>query len=213
MKKEEKSVAFLAQFLPPGSFDLVAPFFRDHTIYLTLTHERRSVLGDYRNPTRENPVHRISINANLNPYSFLITLLHELAHMFTFQHYKHSVSPHGSEWKDHFRRMLVPFLGKRVFPPDVEKALLSYLHNPAASTCTDPGLFKALYRYDDHEPGHKLVDDIPAGGYFKYDDGLVYQKLQKVRTRTRCKQIVSGKMYYFQGIADVCHLANYEQRQ
>ena len=203
MKKQEKSVAFLEQFLPPGSFTQVAPFFQTHTIHLSITHERKSVLGDYRAPTPDAPHHRISINANLNKYSFLITLLHELAHLFTCLHHGHRVPPHGNEWKDQFRHILIPFIGKGYFPPDVERSLHSYLKDPAASTCTDPALYKALYRYDDHKPGYKLVDDLADNAYFQTDDGVMYQKIEKIRTRTRCKNLQNKRIYFFQGIVEV----------
>jgi len=203
MKKQETALTFLEQFLPHGAFIQVAPFFKEHTIHLTLTHERRSVLGDYRNPTRDEPFHRITVNATLNPYSFLITLLHELAHMYTYVHFKNNVQPHGREWKTQFRHILIPFMGKRFFPADVEKALYAYLHNPSASTCTDAQLYKSLYRYDEHKPGFKLVDDLNDNQYFETEDGHVYQKLERLRTRTRCRNIRTGKVYFFQGIAEV----------
>ena len=203
MKKQEKSLTLLEQFLPPNTFDKVAPFFKEHTIHLTLTHERKSVLGDYRAPYRDIPYHRVSINATLNQYSFLITLLHELAHMLTYIHFKDKVQPHGREWKTQFRHILIPYLGKHIFPADVEKALISYLHNPAASTCTDPALFKALYQYDERKPGYKLVDDIEINKYFETDDGRRFQKLENLRPRSRCRDIGSGKVYFFQGIVEV----------
>src|ERR1700742_4582889 len=99
MRKQETSLTFLEQFLPNGTFEKVAPFFKTHTIHLTVTHERKSVWGDYRSPSPDCPVHRISINANLNQYSFLITLLHELAHLLTYVHFKNEHAPHGKEWK------------------------------------------------------------------------------------------------------------------
>ncbi|MBA3829583.1 MAG: hypothetical protein H0X33_11650 [Taibaiella sp.] len=203
MKKQEKNITFLEQFLPPNTFDKIAPFFSNHTIHLTLTHERKSVLGDYRSPIKDASNHRISINGNLNPYSFLITLLHELAHMLTYNHFKDCVSPHGREWKTQFRHILIPFLGKRIFPGEIEKALHAYLHDPAASTCTDPILFKALYMYDERKPGYKLVDDININGHFETDDGRVFQKLEHLRTRSKCRELGSGKMYLFQGIVEV----------
>lgn len=203
MKKKETSLGYLDQFLPPGSFDQIAPFFKTHIIHLTLTRERKSVLGDYRNPAGAETHHRISINANLNKYSFLITLLHELAHLFTFVHYKHTVAPHGKEWKSQFRQILIPFLGKKFFPVDVEQALLAYLHNPAASTCTDANLFKALYRYDERKAGHLLVDDLQLNQLFETEDGQKFQKMEKLRTRTRCMNVTNKKMYLFPGISEV----------
>jgi len=205
MSKKETSLYFLNNFLPEGAFDLVAPYFQNHTIHLTLTHERKSVLGDYRTPTKDQPYHRISINVNLNKYSFLITLVHELAHLLTFVNFRNA-TPHGKEWKTQFRHMLIPFLGKSFFPKDVEAALIEYVKNPAASTCTDPGLFKALYRYDERKPGYKLVDDLEIGHWFETEDGRVFEKLDELRTRSRCLDIATGKRYYFQGIVEVKHI-------
>lgn len=199
-------MSFLEQFLPAGAYEQVALFFKTHTIHLTLTYERKSVLGDYRHPTRENSYHRISINATLNPYSFLITLLHELAHLFTFVHFGNKNAPHGKEWKTQFRHILIPFMGKRFFPADVEKALFAYLHDPAASTCTDPRLYKALYQYDEHKPGFKLVDDLGINQQFETEDGQLYEIIERLRTRTKCRNLNTGKLYLFQGIVEVKHV-------
>ena len=199
-------MSFLEQFLPAGAYEQVAPFFKTHTIHLTLTYERKSVLGDYRHPTPDNPYHRISINATLNPYSFLITLLHELAHLFTYEHFGNKNAPHGKEWKTQFRHILIPFMGKRFFPADVEKALFAYLHDPAASTCTDPRLYKALYQYDEHKPGFKLVDDLGINAQFETEDGQLYEIIERLRTRTKCRNLNTGKLYLFQGIVEVKHV-------
>lgn len=205
MKKKETPINYLQNFLPENTFEKIAPFFQNHTIHLTLTHERKSVLGDYRQPTPDANYHRVSINVNLNKYSFLITLLHELAHMLTFVHFK-DAQPHGKEWKTQFRHILIPFIGHGIFPADVEKALISYLRNPAASTCTDTELFKALYKYDEQKPGHKLVDDLEEGHWFETEDGRIYEKLEQRRTRSICKDIVSRRKYLFPGIIEVKHI-------
>jgi SprT protein len=205
MKKQETSLKLLENFLPENTFGMVAPYFKNNTIHLTLTHERKTVLGDYRNPTKDFPYHQISININLNQYSFLITLLHELAHMLTYNHFKNSVSPHGKEWKTQFRHVLIPYIGKKIFPRDIEQALMAYMHNPAASTCSDSRLYKALYRYDERKPGHKLVDDIEVGQWFECD-GRFFEKIEQMRTRCRCRELNSRKVYFFQGIIEVRHV-------
>jgi hypothetical protein len=206
MKKQETSFNTLKNFIPEGTFDLVVPYLRNNTVHLTLTRERKSVLGDYRNPTREEPYHRITVNINLNQYSFLITLLHELAHMLTYNHFQHSAPPHGQEWKTQFRHVLIPFIGKHIFPYDVEKALVAYMRNPAASTCTDSALYKALYRYDERKPGHYLVDELDEGHWFETEDGSVFEIMEHVRTRSKCKHLSTGRMYYFQRIVEVKHV-------
>jgi len=206
MGKQETSLRLLERFLPTGSFEQIAPYFTTHTIHLPLTNERKSVLGDYRCPSPDKPYHRISINVNLNPYSFLITLLHEMAHMLTYVHFQHKALPHGKEWKTQFRHILIPFMGKRYFPADVEKALYAYLHNPAASTCTDANLYKALYRYDEHKPGWKLIDELNINQQFETEDGRVFEKVEQLRTRSKCKDLKTGKLYLFQGIFEVKHV-------
>ncbi len=203
MGKQETSLQLLDRFLPAGSFELITPYFKRYTIHLTLTRERKSVLGDYRTPWRQNPEHRISININLNPYSFLITLLHELAHLLVFEHFGIKVKPHGREWKTQFRHVLLPFTGKGFFPKNVEKALSAYLHNPAASTCTDPALFKALYKHDEQKAGYFLVDDLEVGSWFETEDGRLFEKLEQLRTRCRCKDLGTERVYFFQGIIEV----------
>ncbi|HRO41658.1 MAG TPA: SprT-like domain-containing protein [Flavipsychrobacter sp.] len=212
MKKQETTIYLLNKFIPKGAFDLVAPFFQNHTIHLTLTHERKSVLGDYRHPIKDQPYHRISVNVNLNPYSFLITLLHEIAHLQVWVHFKNNVSPHGKEWKTQFRHIMIPFIGKGFFPKDVEQALFAYLHNPAASTCTDVGLFKALYRYDEQKPGHKLIDDMEPGHWFEIEDGRVFEIIEHNRTRSRCRELENGKVYFFSSISEVKQLRRDKRR-
>jgi len=212
MKKQETSIYFLQRFIPKGAFDLIVPYFRNHTIHLTLTHERKTVLGDYRHPTRDHNYHRISVNVNLNPYSFLITLLHEIAHLMVWVHFKNDVSPHGKEWKTQFRHIMIPFLGKGFFPKDVEQALLAYLQNPAASTCTDVRLFKALYRYDEIKPGYKLIDDMEPGHWFEIEDGRIFEIIEHNRTRARCRELNTGKVYFFSTIIEVKHLRKDKRR-
>ena len=152
------------------------------------------------------------MNVNLNQYSFLITLLHEIAHLLVYVHFKNNVTPHGKEWKTQFRHIMIPFLGKSIFPKDIEKALLAYLHNPAASTCTDVGLFKALYRYDEQRPGYKLVDDMEVGQWFETEDGRVFEIQEHNRTRSRCRDLSNGKIYLFPGIVEVRQLKKDKRR-
>lgn len=203
MGKQEKPLHTLQQFLPDNTFGHIAPYFKEHNIHLTLTKARKSILGDYREPTRSEPYHRITVNINLNPYNFLITLVHELAHLVTCVEYGRSVKPHGKEWKANFKNMLIPYLGKNFFPNDVETALSKYINNPAASTCTDTELYKALYNYDlDKKPGQTLICHVPVGQHFKTDQGI-FVKMKQLRTRSLCKDVGSGKQYYFPGIYEV----------
>ena len=74
MTKQEAPLQQLKQYLPEGSFDEVSDYLEKYKVQLTITRERKTLLGDYRN-SFAGKSHRISVNGNLNPYAFLITLL------------------------------------------------------------------------------------------------------------------------------------------
>src|SRR6478609_9652542 len=118
----EHPMQALAAFIPDGTFDLVVDYLHKHKVHLTVKRERKSVLGDYRNAVHGKN-HRISVNSNLNKFAFLITLLHELAHLLTYEHYGHRVSAHGKEWKHIYGRLLADFVNKDIFPHDIEGEL------------------------------------------------------------------------------------------
>jgi SprT protein len=202
MPKKEVPVDHLQHYLPPGTGEAVMSFLHRYHVHLTIARERKSILGDYRHRTREEN-HRISINGTLNKYSFLVTLLHELAHLLTFEQYGRSVSPHGKEWKNIYSQLLKDFLLNKVFPPDVEKELLLSLKNPAASSCAEEGLLRALRNYDEKTNGHQLVEELPAGAFFRIKDGRVFQKGEKLRKRFKCKEIATGKEYLFSPVYEV----------
>src|SRR3954453_13976849 len=196
MSKTEHPLQALAEYLPPNTFEPVATYLQQYKVHLTITRERKSILGDYRN-AHDNRNHRISVNGNLNTWSFLITLLHELAHLLTFEKFGNRVQSHGREWKTLFGQLLAQFIERKVFPKDIEKELLATLHNPGASSCAEEGLMRVLRNYDKKTEGHMLVEEIPAHGLFKMKDGRVFKKGEKLRKRFRCQEVGTGKVYLF----------------
>ena len=99
MARKEAPLEYLSRYIPEASAQLMFDYLNKYKVHLTITKERRSILGDYRHATHYQN-HRISINGNLNKYSFLITLIHEIAHLVTFVQHGNRVSAHGREWKD-----------------------------------------------------------------------------------------------------------------
>jgi len=202
MAKQEAPLHELKQYLPEGSFDEVSHYLHHYKVQLTITRERKSVLGDYRNSFADKN-HRISVNGNLNPYAFLITLLHELAHLFTYERFGHRVMAHGMEWKNEYSKVLAQFLLKKIFPPDIHKALLKTLQNPAASSCADTSLLRVLHLYDEKKEGVSLIEALPAGALFKIKGGREFKKGERVRKRFKCVEIATGKMYLFSPVYEV----------
>jgi hypothetical protein len=202
MPKKEAPLLQLQSYLPEGSFEDVLHYLQFHHVHLTISRKRQSILGDYRHAV-SNKNHRISVNGNLNKYAFLITLLHELAHLFTHEKFGHRVQAHGKEWKDEFGRILAKFLLKKIFPPDIEKALLGTLHNPAASSCGDEKLLRVLHHYDEKKDGIHLVEQLPEGSLFSIKGGRIFKKGEKIRKRFKCVEIKTGKLYLFSAVYEV----------
>src|SRR6202000_752147 len=123
-------------------------YLNHYGVHLTITRERKSVLGDYRHATRTSN-HRISVNGNLNQFSFLITLIHELAHLVTFMEFGNRVQSHGKEWKGIYRKMLEEFIRMDVFPKDLLDEVHKSLHTLPVSSCADEDLMRVLKGYDE----------------------------------------------------------------
>ena len=202
MPKQEVPLLQLRSYLPEGSFEDVNHYLVHYKVQLTVTRQRQSVLGDYRH-AHDGKGHRISINGNLNKYSFLITLLHELAHLFTYERYGHRVQAHGQQWKDEFSKILAQFLSKKLFPPEIESALFQTLKNPAASSCGDEKLLRVLRNYDAKKQDHFLVEQLNEGQPFKIKGDRVFIKGPKIRTRYKCIEPATKKWYLFSGIYEV----------
>lgn len=202
MAKQEAPINALQQFLPPGTYEPVLQYLQHYKVHLTVARERKSILGDYRHRTTAHN-HRISVNGNLNTYSFLITLLHELAHLLTFEQWGNRVPAHGKEWKATFGKLVDQFIRHDVFPEDIKSALLRSLHNPAASSCADEVLLRVLRGYDKKPEGIVFVEAVPEGVYFKTHDGRVFRKGPKMRKRFKCEEIATKRMYLFSPVYEV----------
>jgi SprT protein len=199
MAKSEVPIDSLAHYLPSGAYSIVAEYLHRYGIHLTITRERQTVLGDYR-PAMHGRAHRISVNGNLNSYAFLITLLHEMAHLLVFEQYGFKVASHGVEWKQTYSSLLAAFLQKDIFPGDIKSALAQTLRNPSASSCGEEVLMRVLQLYDQLPPDKVRVEQIEQGQHFKTPDGRVFLKGEKLRKRHRATELSTGNVYLFSGI-------------
>jgi len=202
MPKKESPLQALSAYLPEGSFEDVAAYLTEFKVHLTVTRERKTVLGDYRN-RHSDKNHRISVNGNLNKYSFIITLLHELGHLLAYEKHGTGIQPHGEQWKNEFGKILARFITKKIFPPDIEAWLMQSLANPAASSCAEDGLLRVLKKYDPHKPGIYFVEELAPGSLFRLKGGKIFSKGDKVRKRFLCKEISTGKLFLFSPVAEV----------
>ena len=202
MSKKEAPIDSLLRWIPEKAAGPILEYLNHYHVHLTITRERKSVLGDYRHATRGSN-HRISVNGNLNTFSFLITLIHELAHLVTFMEHGNGVASHGKEWKGIYRKMLEEFIRLAVFPADILAALKKNLHNLPASSCADEDLMRILKRYDTDAGGLLLVEQVPEGACFLLEDKRVFRKGKKLRKRYQCVEVATGKLYLFSPIYEV----------
>lgn len=201
MPKQEAPLDYLRRFIPEAAVHKVLDYLHQYNVHLTITQERKSVLGDYRHATQDK-THRISVNGTLNPYAFLITLVHELAHLVTFMQHGNRVQSHGKEWKGLYALLLADFLKEGIFPADIQQAIGSSLHDLPASSCADEDLMRVLKRYD-KQNGMVLVEEVPEGHFFDIGEGRIFKKGKKLRKRYQCQEVKTGKMYLFSPIYEV----------
>lgn len=202
MSKKEVPLHALSHYLPEGALDPVLEYLHRYHIHLTITKERNSVLGDYRHAVNQKN-HRISVNGNLNKYAFLVTLLHEMAHLLAFELYGHRIAPHGTEWKNEYSKVLAQFLLKKIFPADVEKALLKSIRNPSATSCGEEHLIRVLKNYDARKDGVVLIEELKEGELFVLKDKRVFRKGEKLRKRHKAVDVKNGAVYLFSAVYEV----------
>jgi SprT protein len=202
MPKKEVPVEYLSRYLPAGAQPLVLRYIELHQVHLTITRKRQSLLGDYRHPV-PGRAHRISINGNLNPYAFLVTLLHELAHLITFEKFGPLVAAHGIEWKRCYGALLSELLEQVPLPDDLQKELTRSLKNPAASSCAEESLMRVLKKYDPPQAHGYLLEQLQQGDMFRITDGRVFIKGEKLRKRYKCRDTNTGAVYLFSPIYEV----------
>lgn len=171
----------------------------DHLV-VKIKNERKTRHGDYMRLPNGN--HQITINSNLNPYRFLITLIHEIAHFEAYKAYGRYIKPHGMEWKRTFQHLMLPFLNPEIFPNDLLPLLAQHFKNPKASSDTDTELSLALKQFD--PPNDKIyIFEVPLGSLFKLYNGKVFKKAQKRVKRYECIEVNTGKLYLFNPNAEV----------
>jgi len=196
-----KDREILKQYLPEPAVDPVLEQIKKHNIFFKISKSRNSKLGDYRPPIRSS-VHRISVNHDLNPYSFLITFVHEVAHLVVFEKFGNKVSPHGKEWKTAYWELMQPYLENGSFPEDIKNVLQKSLKNSKASSTSDIKLSRVLKKYN--KPTNEIhVEELETGSIFQIKNGRAFKKGERVRTRYKCLNLQNNRLYLFHPLTPV----------
>ncbi len=190
----------LQEYIPHKAIPYVMELLQHDNVSVKIKSERKTRHGDYRR--LPNNKHQITINANLNRYRFLITLIHEIAHFEAYLAYGRMIKPHGKEWKRTFQHLMLPVLNPSVFSEELLPLLAKHFKNPKASSDTDIKLAYALKLHD--PPNDKTyIFEVPIGTQFKLYNGRIFKKGIKRRTRFEGVEMASGRVYLFNPNAEV----------
>ena len=190
----------LIKYIPDQAIDQTIQLLDNDNLVLKIKAERKTHHGDYKR--LPDGQHQITVNANLNQYRFLITLIHEIAHFEAYQNFGRYIKPHGVEWKRTFQKLMLPFINPNIFPDHLLPLIANHFKNPKASSDTDVKLALALKQFD--PPNDKtFIFDIPYGRTFKLYNGKLFKRGDKRRKRFECVEIRTGKLYVFNPNAEV----------
>lgn len=189
----------LSKYLPEHAVKPVFELIVANHVHLKIVKERVTRHGDYRSLAGK---HEITVNANLNKYRFLMTLVHEIAHLVAFEKFGRTIKPHGNEWKYVFQNLMVPFIRPGIFPGHLLPLLARHFRNPSASSDTDATLSLALKQYDGEKDTHYIFE-VPYGSLFRARNGKIFRKGAQRTKRFECEEIATRRLYLFNPNAEV----------
>lgn len=182
----------LSRHVPCAAVAYCLELWHHHPFSLKITQKRKTKHGDYHYHKIQQ-THVITVNGTLNRYAFLITYIHEVAHLYAFLKYGYQIAPHGAAWKQTFQRLMCPLLNQKIFPPDILPALSRHMQRPKASSSTDPKLVMALQTYD-QTAGAITLASVPLKQTFCFHQ-RIFTKDEVKRTRAWCTEVKSGRRY------------------
>ncbi len=203
-----KLYQILTRHVPENAVHYCLDLWTSIPFHFKLTKKRQSKVGDYRyDPT--NGSHSITVNLDLNQYSFLVTYIHEVAHLLTIERNGRKTPPHGAKWKSNFKELMAPMLTDLVFPVDILPLLINHMKNPKASSYSDAALVQALRNYDANCDDLVALSLLDEGDLFEFNKSM-YTKLTTRRTRVLCLQEDTSRKYLISKMAMVRKLREQE---
>ncbi|MCQ9641342.1 SprT-like domain-containing protein [Chryseobacterium sp. WG14] len=187
----------LEKYLPPNTLTYLRVWFSDHYIHIKVTRNRNSKLGDYRKLPDNS--HEITVNSTLTPQLFFFVLTHELAHLIAFEKYGRRISPHGNEWKETFRKMLIESLD--IYDEDLKPIIVKFSKAPKANFMASPDLVR-YFHTEKQDDSLQFIEELQKGEFFIYrNEKYLLEGL--VKKNYLCKNLATGRKYSFKPLARV----------
>lgn len=190
---EQEVYKILHHHIPTTALAYSIQLWQETPFELKLSKKRETKVGDFT-CRRNSSTQRITLNNDLNPYLFLITYIHEVAHLRVYLEHRYKKEPHGKEWKQNFQHLIAPLLNDTIFPHDLLVILERHMKNPKASSFADRHLTIALRKFDNGHTEHLMVSQLPEGSVFKLQ-GKYFRKGSLRRTRFLCRELKSKRQY------------------
>jgi len=190
---EEKVRLILEKHVPPQALRYCHSLWKFLPFELKITRTRQSKVGDFTG-RKDSRFQRITLNHDLNPFLFLFTYVHEVAHLHVYVKYGNKVDPHGEEWKNVFKQLMGPLIVNSVFPPQILHLVHKHMINPKASSFADTELTKAFRLFDQHADKYTYLSEIPEGSIFQFQQRY-FTKGKLKRTRIVCRELRSKRNY------------------
>ena len=191
------SIKVLEKFLPENALPYLKIWFGSYPCHLKITKNRNSKLGDYRKLPDKS--HQITVNGTLEPQLFFFVLTHELAHLIAFEKYGRRISPHGAEWKQTFREMLLESL--TVYAEDLRPIILKFSKSPKANFMASPDLVKYFHRPEEDDE-QTFIENLKKGELFEYKKEIFVIE-ETTKKRYLCRNLKSGLKYKVNTLARV----------
>lgn len=191
------SIQFLEKYLPQNTLHYLKIWFADYYIHIKITKNRNSKLGDYRKLPDNS--HEITINSTLVPELFFFVLTHELAHLIAFEKYGRRISPHGNEWKETFRKMLLQSID--VYNENLRPIIVKFSQSPKANFMASPDLVK-YFHIERQDDALVFIEKLQKGDFFIYrNEKYLLEGL--IKKNYLCKNLATGRKYSFKPLARV----------
>jgi len=192
----QSELELLSRYLPDGTASYVLEKLKRYPVTFKIVNPRRTKLGDFKVRNRGLSF-QITVNNDLDPINFLMTTLHEIAHLYNWKEYKGKIAPHGKEWKQEYKNLFAPILNKNYFNEKDLNMLKQHLVNPKASSAGDETVQKFLKK-----EGVTYLEDLEINAVFILGKKM-FRIEKKLRKRYLCLDVISKKKYYVQGMAEV----------